>query len=259
MAKIAHSKNLRTVLEKARKSISSKSKTKTVMEIDPNRLRGEEGDRWINAHIVSKTDLGFALALESEIPFEIPGFGTFNSIQNMLAYVSSGCYSPALKTLDVSSLKKTISEKKIRLSKVEHRPRLVAYALWCRLNQYPELLEQFKEYKGSFKIFDEHPETGYREVPRYANWYARALRILRAAMVHGEEVFTFENDGITSPTELVAFVIDKALGKEPLKAKKAEGEKETVKEAKKVKDEAVEAAADSETEEEATKAKAANE
>lgn len=154
-----------------------------------------DGVDHINMSMFSKTDLGYALAMETCYRFEHPVFGPFFSVRGFSHWLKSGNFDDTYRRLSERSVAQYYRDNRDnQRAYVDNFFYMLAVATYEKIKTYPTLVEDLKNSTLPFEMYREsrldnrHPEYGsVRERDVHANWYIPLMNNVRAALKDGIE------------------------------------------------------------------------
>lgn len=112
---------------------------------------GTDGINHINFYSKGKTKLGRFLTNMSDVPVNIPGHGVFESIEGYWYWLSTGMKHECFKSMNCFESKKYGSTlERVELKNFRH---IFRKAMKLKLEQYPKMLELFKQSELPFKHY----------------------------------------------------------------------------------------------------------
>lgn len=154
-----------------------------------------DGVDHINMSMFSKTDLGYALAMETSYRFEHPVFGPFFSVRGFSHWLKSGNFDDTYRRLSERNVANYYRDNRDnQRAYVDNFFYMLAVASYEKIKTYPAMVEDLKNSTLPFEMYREsrldhrHPEYGsVRERDVHANWYIPLMNIVRAALKDGIE------------------------------------------------------------------------
>lgn len=151
---------------------------------------GEDGIDHINVGSSGKTRLGQFLDINSEARFEYPGFGWFKSVGGLWVWLA---IDPEKRTDDIrhmSGPRARRAAQDVRQFEVEGFYHMIADAVWHRVCQYPDAMNDLAGNDLPFKQYALSGESGLPFWPTIGKWYLPVLdeiaRVIKARRETGD-------------------------------------------------------------------------
>lgn len=147
---------------------------------------GEDGQTHINIYVESKTDLGVALAHETEAPFDHEHYGPFNSIENFWHWLRSESMDDRLRVAKSVNLRRMASAGKKR--RIPNFRALIMSAVMAKIETRQALKEAIIASELPFEFYYHYKRNdGPKMRPEFASWIIRMYDEIRKALKEGRE------------------------------------------------------------------------
>lgn len=148
-----------------------------------------DGYDHINLWDRAKTPLGRALAMDSDLNFEVPGLGKFRSFYALWVYLTTKNRSTAMCSAPAYKLRQMARERKDAGTYIE--PENYRYVLMSALWNYVTADKQLVDAiitSGEVPLVSYIEQNGMRQSHSQSKWWLLFVKMVRAQLIAGEDL-----------------------------------------------------------------------